>query len=215
MAKLGQVSKPTVYGRARLVGGLTKLSPPIMDFPDLITFKDTRLPERRFKKLGKRDREFAYLKAKHPGDWKKFVADSLDHAVHQARSFSEMMRDDRNSLVDFISAVMAGSMSDSDDYFLLIGNEVIQFKLLIDALTSERYTLSVETYDTGEKKSFILWVQYKGERYCLVKIEPAFDGSSLNAEQVKGIIFYFQQHLPHGNHYKKLFRDLLQQTSCD
>ncbi len=209
-AKLGQVSSSTAYGRAELVGGLSRTTLPSDLIPDDVTHTQTRLSKRRFEKLGLQDRQFAYFKKQFPKQWDALVADALRDAVAQTAELAAVMASDRESFVSFLCEVIAGPSATSTEFFLLIGNELINFKQLLARVRTTDLTVAGQIYETTKKSSYLVWVQMNGSNYCLTKIEPSFEGAKPTVEQTKGVVFHFQQHPAEGNHYKRLLLDLIQ-----
>lgn len=211
-AKLGQVSARTTYGGATLDGGLDLVPIPAGLVPKIMDHSATALSADRFAKLGKRDRDLAYIKHNHRLAWAEIVDQALADGVDQTRRLTKRFTHDRESFISFVREVMAGSSAGTGNLLLLCGTHLIPFDDVVEALRSTDITIESEEYRTSKKTSHIVWVTFGAERYCFVKIEAAFDGASPAAEQTKGIIYYFQQHLREGNHYKKLFADLTQKS---
>ena len=105
--------------------------------------------------------------------------------------------------------MLAGSLATTDNYFLLIGNRLIRFSDVMEAIRTKHFDVSTEIHAPKGKKSYIIWVDFNGTRYGLTKIEPAFDGTKVSVEQTKGVIFYFQEHPRKGKSYKDLLVDLV------
>jgi hypothetical protein len=62
---------------------------------------------------------------------------------------------------------------------------------------------------TKSKKALIIEVLIGNETYGLTRIEPSFEGDGTHVGQTKGIIYHFQQFPNAGNHYIKLFLDVM------
>ena len=208
-AKLGQVSTPTEYGSASLSGGITSLKLESDLIPKSFDHTHTGLNRQQFSKLGAKDQRLAYYKRNFPNEWSELVNATLSDAVEQTRLMAETIANDKASLISFVSEVLAGSLATTDNYFLLIGNRLIRFSDVMEAIRTKHFDVSTEIHAPKGKKSYIIWVDFNGTRYGLTKIEPAFDGTKVSVEQTKGVIFYFQEHPRKGKSYKDLLVDLV------
>lgn len=216
-SKLGQVMAETSYCNARLKGGFLDLVLPQHSIPEIIHFRDTALTEEQFKKAGKKDRRYAFFKNKFNSEWLELVRPIEDNAQRQLRQFVEIIKTDKESLVEFIGTVLAGSLRNSSDFYILLGGERVQITKFLSALESLHVQVEIEedTPPGSNKTSMIIWLTVQNTRYCLTRIEFSFDGKKLISNrgpvcQTKGIVYYFQQHLGSGNHYKKLLLDITQ-----
>jgi hypothetical protein len=209
-SKLGQISTPMSYGSAYLNGGINFLKPEGIMVPKIILVGDTGLSEEQFQKIGAQDRYFAFIKEKYPVVWKELVDKSEELALEEIRQFGSTLNKDKNSFISFIGQTIAGNLSNSDDFFLLVGNKVIQLSKALDFLKSAETAIYSEEYKPRKKTSLIIWIEMKNEKYCLMKIESSFEGKKSSVSQTKGIIYHFQQHLKVGNNFKQLLLDVSQ-----
>lgn len=215
-SKLGQVSAETSYGSARLKGGLGDLVLPRHKIPKTIDFRDTALTEDQFKKITQRGREYAFFKKNFNSEWLQLVEPIEETAQRQLMKFANIINEDQFSLIEFIGKILAGNLRKSSDFYILLGEEKVQITKFLSTLKSLNVEVEIEPYTPlkSEKTSLIIWLIIKNTKYCLTKIEISFDGKKLfstknkSISQVKGIIYYFQQHLTSGNHYKKLLLDI-------
>ena len=217
VAKLGQVSKTTSYGKAKLSGSLnTSL---ILDKYDTrifnnFTFKDTDLTKSQFNKLSPKDQKLALIKKISPDKWFQIWNAELNSAYTQLEKFGNTFENDKNSFIDFVKFTFGGGQNNFKNFYLVFGNKVHNFDNILEKL--KKVTLEIKSEikpsNTGKKKSLLIYVKFKKQFYGLTKIEPSFDGSQSKVSQTKGIIFYFQQYtyLNTENDYKKLFEKILQ-----
>ena len=209
-SKLGQVSTKTFYGQAHLQGGLHGIELPSHFFPDEFTYRQTGITSSAFKNLSAGDRKFAYFKFNHKKEWLELVSLSKFNAFTQAEKFCEILVSDREILVEFVGAILAGNLSHSENFYILLGEKIVQFSKDIEYLQSNTVKIEIETHQPKKNKSLIVWIIINNERYCLTKIEPSFEGMGTRVNQTKGIVFHFQQFPNEGNHYKKLLLDISQ-----
>lgn len=207
--KLGQVSRSEKYLKANLGGGhLVDLPEGLI--PNDIVWSDTYFSEEKFNKLGTRDKQYAYLKQNRPDDWRRIVEVSLEVAYSQLACFGLSLEFDRSSFIEFLGKTLAGNLRDSSDFYLALGSETIHFTELMMRLRSSEFTLSTKMVETKSKKALIIEVNSNSGSYGLTRIEPSFEGDGLHVGQTKGIIYHFQQFPNAGNHYIKLFLDVMQ-----
>jgi hypothetical protein len=77
-------------------------------------------------------------------------------------------------------------------------------------LSSNEFSLTTKMVETKSKKALIIEVTSNSGSYGLTRIEPSFEGDGLHVGQTKGLIYHFQQFPNAGNHYIKLFHDVMQ-----
>ena len=207
-AKLGQVSTTTKYGRGSLTGGLNGFVLPSLQLPKKVDVGDTYLTPSQFDKLSNKDRSYAFIKAQYPDIWKEAVNSRIAKAVHASKRLGDVMATDRDSFLAFLGEVLAGNLVDSRDFYILLGDKPVRFQHVMNKLKKSRFQVSWQEYKTRAKTSIVIWLEINSEKYCITKIEPAFDGGSAKTLQTKGVIFYFQQHLSSANSYKNLLLDL-------
>jgi hypothetical protein len=118
------------------------------------------------------------------------------------------MKSDKNEFIQFFGQTLAGNLFGDQNYYLVVGSQVIHFNSVIDRLRELDFSIETEVHKPRDKESLIVNLRLQNEVYCVTKIEPSFDGASISAEQTKGIIYYFQQHQKTGNNYKKLLLDV-------
>ena len=133
-SKLGQISREMHYGRAILHGGLSGVTLPQENIPVEISYKQTALSEKKFNNLTAADQRFSYFKKNYPKDWTEIVHMSKQNALNQIRRFAATMKDDRESLIEFLGITLAGNLKNSKDFYLLLGDEVIDFTKVINVL---------------------------------------------------------------------------------
>ena len=207
-SKLGQISREMHYGRAILHGGLSGVNLPQENIPVEISFKQTALSEKKFNNLTAADQRFSFFKKNYPKDWIEIVHMSKQNALDQTRQFAATMKDDRESLIEFLGITLAGNLKNSKDFYLLLGDEVIDFTKVINVLKTKSFEIEIEEHKPRQKTSLIIWLKDGEKKYGLTKIEPSFEGEGLKVDQTKGIIFHFQQHGDSENNYKKLLLDV-------
>lgn len=206
-AKLGQVSTSTTYLNGKLIGGISDFG---LDsrIPDVVTASETRFTEAQFSRLRPRDRMFAYFKHNFSNEWAEYCSTRIQDATAQVFDLGLKMESDKNEFIQFFGQTMAGNLFGDQNYYLVIGAQVIHFNSVIDRLRELNFSIETEIHKPRDKESLIVNLRLKNEVYCVTKIEPSFDGASITAEQTKGIIYYFQQHQKTGNNYKKLLLDV-------
>jgi hypothetical protein len=197
-SKLGQVCNKE-YGKARLVGGFEGVDLSVFGIPKEISRQDTFLEESQWLKLygKKKHKECAYVKKRHPEAWIDLVDNRIEAAYQCLEKFSADIGNDRESLAEFLLKTFVGVAADLDNYFLSLGENLIDIHKMLTNLKNLDFKVETEWYQSNtkrQKRSLIIWIVFPDRRYGLTKIEPAFDGGyDLHASQTKGIIYYFQQ----------------------
>ena len=209
-SKLGQVSTETFYGQAHLQGGLHGIELQPDKIPAEFTYRQTGITSSVFKNLSAGDKKFAYFKFNFKKEWLELVNASKHNALTQAVKFCDSLVSDRDVLIEFVGAVLAGNLSQSENFYILLGEKTVQFSKVVEFLKSNSVKIEIETHKPKKNTSLIVWIIVKNERYCLTKIEPSFEGMGPRVDQTKGIVFHFQQFPKEGNHYKKLLLDITQ-----
>ena len=207
-SKLGQVSREIRYGKAALHGGLSGVNLPQNKIPPEISYRQTSLTEKRFRNLTVADQRFSFYKKNFANDWRVIVDESKLHALDQARQFAQTLKEDRNSLINFLGTTLAGNLHDSDNFYLLFGENVVNFTKAMNILKTEHFEIEIEEHKPRLKTSLIIWLKTSKQKYGITKIEPSFEGEGLKVDQTKGIIFHFQQHGDSQNSYKDLLLDI-------
>lgn len=211
-SKLGQVSARTTYGKAVLDGGLESVSIPDSRFPASISWTDTGLSRDQFNKIPLRHQRLAYFKRHYETEWRSMVEAGLSEAKRQILEFCSILKTDRDSLLAFLRTVIAGSLGQSSNFFVVMGHEVIHLESTLNKLDDPRWSVFYEDASSPRKFAMRIGVVQAGnEPYWLARIEPAFDGARQNVSHTKGIIFYFQQFPtkgPRARHYKNLLLDI-------
>ena len=207
-SKLGQKSGAVVYGDARLHGGLKGVSIDNLKVPKLFSYKHTDLAEKSFSKATHSDQVFAYVKKQYPSDWMKIVANSEKIAFKEIQKFCSVLKDDRNSLIEFISLTMGGSLCEDSNFFIVSGDDVTNLSAVVKALKKTPFKVILKEHNPRGKTSIIVKIEIKNRAYCLTKIEPSFEGKKSDVSQTKGIIYHFQHYQDDGNDWKKLFFDV-------
>ena len=195
LTKLGQVANKE-YGAARLTGGFTAIELDRFDYPDEISYRDTWLEEEQWKKIGLKDRKCAFLKRQHPREWDLIVEDGLNAAYQCLNEFAHKIRDDRNSICQFILLTLVGQSVAQESFYIVFGSQIIDIQRLLTNIKTMEFDVKSEQYISQgkmHKESLIIWLEFPNRKYCLTKIEPAFDGGfDVKASQTKGIQYYFQ-----------------------
>ena len=197
-SKLGQVCNK-VYGKAQLIGGFEGVDLSGFGIPKEISFEDTYLDESQWMKLGgkTKHKECAYIKRQHPEAWKSIVDNRIKASYKCLEKFSTDISNDRESLAEFLLKTLVGVAADLDNYFLSLGENLIDIHKMLTNFKNLEFEVETEWYQSNtvrQKQSLIIWIVFPDRRYGLSKIEPAFDGGyDLHASQTKGIIYYFQQ----------------------
>ena len=207
-SKLGQISREVLYGKASLRGGLTGVDVPQESIPLEITYRQTALSERKFNNLTLADQRFSFFKKNYPKEWVEIVEKSKQNALDQTRRFAMTLREDRASLIKFLGVTLAGNLKESKDFYILLGDQIVNFDKAMSALRTMTFEIEIEEHKPRLKTSIIIWLNDGKKRYGLTKIEPSFEGEGLKVDQTKGIIFHFQQHGDSSNCYKKLLLDI-------
>ena len=207
-AKLGQVSADTTYGAAALDGGIDDLDIATLPVPAQVLASDTELDADSFKKLSSKDQKLAYYKKHHASSWKKYVDERSELAKINLRKFAGTMTSDRSSFLDFIGSTLAGASKTCRNFYIVLGDEVIQLHKVLENLATPRWSVQASDASTVKKHAVLLKVSDGRSTYALTRIEQSFEGARPDVSQTKGIIFHFQQHPKNGMNYKQLLLDL-------
>jgi len=202
--KLGQRSSPIRIGKIALDGGLpdsikeliSKINP-----PKIISFNDTALTERQFKKLNDQDKKLAWIKNNKNREWENAVGVAMESAYAQLEDLRNEITTEKGSLAQFLSFILCGTESPQERNYLWIEPNLISLKRFIESIKDdEGLIIEANKYQTAKKTSLIINAQKDGIGYSVMKIEPSFDGAKASVSQTKGIIFYFQEyHHPETN----------------
>lgn len=209
VAKLGQVSTKTTYGKASLQGGHSLGSCDDLLLSTIpVSITNTSLTKEQFSKLSTRDQKYAVIKHTNSSKWDKHVKCQIDKAVKQIQNFARNLTHDKKSFLEFILHTLFG-MSNPPEYFnILIGEKIVYSKVIIDFLLSDNYSLGFYDYVTEKKTSVVITLTYKSKTYGITKIEPSFDGAQKKVSQTKGIIYYFQQYSIDGQNIWDLLKNI-------
>jgi len=207
-AKLGQLSADTAYGAATLDGGIDDLDTEALPIPASFDHRSTSLSAESFARISSKDQKLAYFKRNHPSQWSKYVDRRTSEAANQLREFARVLCNDRKSFIEFVGTTFAGSLRDSPDFFIVIGDELIQLQAVLNELRTARWRVTTCDASTPKKHAILLKVCDATSTYTLTRIEQSFEGSRSKVSQTKGIVYHFQQHPKTGLNYKKLLSDL-------
>jgi hypothetical protein len=104
---------------------------------------------------------------------------------------------DRNCISQFILLTLVGESVALENFYIVFGQNFINTEKLLKNIETMDFKVESESYSSAgikKKESLIIWLVFPDRKYCLTKIEPAFDGGyDLRASQTKGIQYYFQQ----------------------
>lgn len=209
-AKLGQLSAETKFGMASLDGGIDDLDTKTLPIPKNFDYKSTSLSAESFAGVSSKDQKLAYFKKNHHSDWSSYVDRRTSEAAIQLREFAEVMCGDRESFISFVGTTLAGSLLNSPDFFIVIGNEVVHLQTVLDQLRSPRWLVTTCDASTPKKHAILLMVRDSTRSYTLTRVEQSFEGARPRVSQTKGIVYHFQQHPRSGPNYKQLLLDLSQ-----
>lgn len=207
-SKLGQVSADTTYGAASLDGGIDDLDVNKLPVPAQFSASDTALATDAFEKLSNKDQKLAYYKKHFASNWKLYVDARSAAAKTNLRQFATMMTSDRTSFLDFVGTTLAGALKGSSDFYIVLGDEVINLNKVLASLSMPRWIIGTADASTAKKHAVLLTVSDARAKYVLTRIEQSFEGAKADVSQTKGIIFHFQQHPEDGMNYKQLLLDL-------
>ena len=195
LTKLGQVANKE-YGSTKLTGGFVGVDLDHFNCPDNISYTDTWLDENQWNKIGSKDRKCAYIKRQYPIDWKLVVDKGLNAAYQCLNDFAVKIKDDKDCICQFILLTLVGASVPTDNFHIAFGSQIIDVQRLLQNVKTMEFDVTSERYvsqGNKRKESLIVWLVFPGKKYCLTKIEPAFDGGSdVRASQTKGIQYYFQ-----------------------
>jgi hypothetical protein len=208
-SKLGQKSGSVSYGKAHLHGGLKGVTIDEKRIPKSFSFKDTNLTQTQFEKLTHADQIYSFFKKKHPQEWETTVAKSENLALAEIRQFTKVLKNDKQSLIAFISETLGGNLKDDPNFFIVFGNKAINLGEVVRILKKTELLVTLEEHSPRGKSSIIVRIKIKDKTYCLTKIEPSFEGKNSSVSQTKGIIYHFQQFQDTDNNWKKLIFDVL------
>ena len=206
--KLGQVSADTVYGSAKLNGGLDDLDISSLPIPSEISAKDTALSAGSFRKATDKDKKLAYYKKQHTVRWNSYVDKKSMAARRSLEECASVLCADRISFIEFVGKVLGGSSRQSRDFYVALGDKLIHLQTILEKLSDRRWQVSTRDSSTTAKHAILLTVSDGARSYGLTRIEQSFEGAKPNVIQTKGIVFHFQQHPRHGMNYKRLLLDL-------
>ena len=198
ITKLSQVANQS-YGTAELIGGFTGVDLEQFYYPDKISHDDTWLTKEQWETLrtSPKDKRCAYVKKQFPVEWKLLVDKSLEAAYQCLRDFSLNLREDRDCISQFVLLSLVGESVSTENFYIAFGKNLINVQRLLENIKSMDFEVETEAYMSSghlHKESLIIWLVFPDRRYCLTKIEPAFDGGFGNTVlQTKGIQYYFQQ----------------------
>ncbi len=207
VTKLGQISAKTAYKGAKLGGGLDIVLP-TEKIPTNIKLSDTALRIDQFNKLARQHKEFAYFKKQYPTEWQEIVDNKNAEIIIQLKNFGIILKNDIQSLLNFVGQTVAGNLIESSDFYLLLGSTPVNFKKFLNSVAAKNPQVFTEEHKTTKKFSLIIGLEIEDTKYYLTKIEPSFEGAAKDVSQTKGIIFHFQQYPNSGNHFKRLFIDI-------
>lgn len=207
-AKLGQVSGSTSYGRASLDGGIDDLDVNTLPIPAAFDHSHTALSFDSFEKLSAKDQKLAYYKKHFPREWAEYVAARNLDAVHQLKTFCNIVSAHRESFINFVGTTIAGSLKDSDAFFLALGDELIPIKTILTKLKDSSWHVTSSDASTPKKHARVISVCNAKSTYGLMRIEHSFEGAKTRVSQTKGVVYHFQQHPRKGANYKALLHDL-------
>lgn len=206
-AKLGQVSADTQYGLTSLDGGINDFDISVLPIPLEFDHKQTKLSSKDFTNATDKDKKLAYYKKHHSKSWNVYVQQRNDTAAADLRKFAHALCEDRESFIEFVGITFAGSLRDSEDFYLVIGDEVVKFATVLSNLSSPRWQVTTCDASTNGKHAILINVCDDKSAYTLTRIEQSFEGGKADVIQTKGIIFHFQQHPREGMTYKRLLLD--------
>ncbi len=214
--KLGQLSKTNSYGKAELCGSFDSFNIIKMfsnRIPQNLKFSDTSLTDIQFSKLNEKDKKLAFIKKSFPKEWYKIWNEELNNAYIQLEKFGKVLKDDKDSLIEFIKYTFSGNQKDLENFYLVFGKKSFKFSKILKKLKEIDLYVNSKIYESEKgKKSLLVSIKIKNQIYGLTKIEPSFDGLRDNVSQTKGIIFYFQDYPENkklGNNFKRLFQDIV------
>ncbi len=207
VAKLGQVSKRTTYGKAYLDGGLVIPTDLRGRIPTSIQAWQTCLTGAQFAKANPTDRKLAYLKKNYTYDWQSLVDDHMKSAATQVQKLCQVLCEDRKSFIAFLGTVLAGNQMSSKDFYIVMGREVVNVGKILQEFNKSSWRVKFRDDSTRNKKASIISVYDGRKDYQLTRIEHSFEGAKPTVTQTKGIIFHFQE-VPTGMSYKQLLLDL-------
>jgi hypothetical protein len=208
-SKLGQKSGSVSYGKANLHGGLLGTTLDELNIPSSLSFRDTNLTQDQFGKLSRANQIFAFFKKQHPSEWENIVAASESRALDEIRKFCTVLKDDKDSLISFISETLGGNLKIDPDFYIVFGDRFVNLALVLQKLKDNKLFVTLEEYNPRGKCSIIVRITVSNKTYCLTKIEPSFEGKKTSVSQVKGIIYHFQQYEDVDNSWKKLIFDVV------
>lgn len=207
-AKLGQVSGSTSYGQACLDGGIDDLDVGKLPVPNSFDHTHTALSFDSFVKLSPKDQKLAYYKKHFPRDWTDYVSERNSDAVRQSIKFCEVISDHRESFLEFVGTTIAGTLRNSDAFFLALGDELISIRTTLAKLADPGWVITSSDASTPKKHARVVHVRSATSTYALMRIEHSFEGAKMNVSQTKGVVYHFQQHPREGANYKALLHDL-------
>lgn len=207
-AKLGQLSAETAYGAAVLDGGIDDLDTGTLPIPTNFDHRSTSLSEESFARVSSKHQRLAYYKRNNSSEWKLYIDQRTTEAASQLREFANVLCNDRASFIEFVGTTFGGSLRDSPDFHIVIGDELIQLQAVLNNLRSQRWHVITCDASTSKKHAILLTICDGTNAYTFTRIEQSFEGSRPKVSQTKGIVYHFQQHPRTGNNYKKLLLDL-------
>jgi len=201
--KLGQRSRVEIND-VFLEGGLTDEIRGL-PFKEDIKFNDTNFSKQKFNELSNQNKKFAYFKKNSPEEWKDIVQERLEDSYKQLINLKKSLEHNKDTLIHLIKRILTDTLTNSSDFYIWLEPDLCKLTDLIDIIKQNEIQVNAIMYETKNKKSLIVTIDYNEESYGITKIEPAFDGARINTKKLKngkessppshtkGIIYYFQQ----------------------
>jgi len=203
--KLGQRSSKMEINDVFLKGGLTDEIRGL-PFKEDIKFNDTNFSEQKFNKLSNQNKKLAYFKKNSSEKWKDIVREREEDSYKQLMNLKESLEHNKETLIHLIKRILTDTLTNSSDFYIWLEPDLCKLTDLIDMIKQKEIQVNTSMYETKKKKSLIITIDYNEESYGITKIEPAFDGKTIDTKKLKngkessppshtkGIIYYFQQH---------------------
>ena len=157
--KLGQLSKTNSYGKAKLCGSFDSFNIIKMflnRIPQNLKFTDTSLTDIQFSKLNEKDKKLAFIKKSFPKEWYKIWNEELNNAYIQLEKFGKILKDDKDSLIEFIKYTFSVHQKDVENFYLVFGKKSFKFSKILKKLKEIDLYVNSKIYESERRKKIII-----------------------------------------------------------
>ena len=76
----------------------------------------------------------AFIKKSFPKEWYKIWNEELNNAYIQLEKFGKILKDDKDSLIEFIKYTFSGNQKDVENFYLVFGKKSFKFSKILKKL---------------------------------------------------------------------------------